>query len=483
MRQKPIGRMLVGVLLVLACICSLATVQAAIDNSADDTALSAAVCPIVYPVDQSPSARGFHYLFYGNGFFINEQGYLLTAAHVLSQLHGGQPYILLHDTSGRPQFVRAELAIVDRIHDVAILRATPNPFDRLHTVGFLPLASDWVARSQDVFVQSLLPSKPRDAYTMDGAVDDRSSGEVFDFRFSQLVKGRSDTELFLFNRQVLLGQSGAPVVSAKSHEVVGLIEGQWLQPAAASIAAAADQAVPGVGAAVPVHYAIALLKQKEIPWHTVSGTLNPPSGPAEQPSGFSPPTPLSLVACSYPSQAIFGGEVVLDSLIDNRGRLMEIRVVRGASPFLEKALAAVQTWSFYPAIQDGHAVPARIGITFQFSQSLERTRSAPVHKFAEPSTVWPDRGALPVVTVEPELPSTTEQDSGVILYDIVAADGQLNSVKVLTESESLAAGGLAALRQWQFIPGKRAGNDTASAGIVVMVFRGGASTSSTDQTK
>jgi TonB family protein len=481
MRRKLIGTMLVGVLFTLACICSLSQIHAAIDDSADDAALSAATCPIVYPVDQSPSDRGYHYLFYGNGFFINEQGYLLTAAHVLSQLHGGQPYILLHDTSGRPQFVRAELAIVDRIHDVAILRATPNPFDRLHTVRFLPLASDWVVRSQDVLVQSLLPSKPRDAYTMDGAVDARSSGEVFDFRFSQLAKGRSDTELFLFNRQVLLGQSGAPVVSAKSHEVVGLIEGQWLQPAAASIAAAADQAVPGVGAAVPVHYAIALLKQKEIPWHTVSGTLNPLSGPAEQ--RFSPPTPLSLVACSYPSQAIFGGEVVLDSLIDNHGRLMEIRVVRGASPFLEKALAAVQTWSFYPAMQDGRAVSARIGITFQFSQSLERTRSAPAHKFAEPPTVWPDRGALPVVTVEPDLPSTTEQDSGVILYDIVAADGHLNSVKVLTESEALAAGALAALRQWQFIPGKRAGNDTDSAGIVVMVFRGGGSTSSTDQTK
>lgn len=483
MPLKHIGAVLVGVLFALACICSRPTIHAAVDNSADDAALSGAICPMVYPVDQSPSDRGYHYLFYGNGFFINEQGYLLTAAHVLSQLHGGQPYILLHDRSGRPQFVRAELAIVDRIHDVAILRATPNPFDRLHTVSFLPLASDWVVRSQDVLVQSLLPSQPRDAYTLDGAVADRSSGEVFDFRFSQLVKGRSDTELFLFNRQVLLGQSGAPVVSAKSHEVVGLIEGQWLQPAAASIAAAADQAVPGVGAAVPVHYAIALLKQKEIPWHTVSGTLNSLNGPTEQPSGFSPPIPLSLVACSYPSQAIFGGEVVLDSLIDNRGRLIEIRVVRGASPFLEKALAAVQTWSFYPAVQNGHAVSARIGITFQFSQSLERARSAPAHKFAEPATVWPDRGPLPVVTVEPKLPSTTEQDSGVILYDSVAADGHLNSVKVLTESEALVSGALTALRQWQFIPGKRAGNDSDSAGVVVMVFRGGGSTSPTDQAK
>src|SRR5215472_334649 len=57
--------------------------------------LSLAICPIVYPLDQSPSDRGFHYLFYGNGFFINQEGYLLTAAHVLSQLTDEQPYIVL----------------------------------------------------------------------------------------------------------------------------------------------------------------------------------------------------------------------------------------------------------------------------------------------------------------------------------------------------------------------------------------------------
>ena len=60
---------------------------AAQEKPANDDALSAAICPIVYPVDQIPVERGYHYLFYGDGFFINEQGYLLTAAHVLSQLH------------------------------------------------------------------------------------------------------------------------------------------------------------------------------------------------------------------------------------------------------------------------------------------------------------------------------------------------------------------------------------------------------------
>src|ERR1700722_16359917 len=82
----------------------------------DDETLWDAICPIVYLVDQSASARGYHYLFYGNGFFINSEGYLITAAHVLSQLHGGQPYILLHQSSSEFRIAPATLIAIDREH-------------------------------------------------------------------------------------------------------------------------------------------------------------------------------------------------------------------------------------------------------------------------------------------------------------------------------------------------------------------------------
>src|SRR5271155_4190950 len=131
------------VLAGLACVFCPVIGSGTLNQALDDAMLFDAICPIVYPVDQSSSDRGYHYLFYGNGFFINEQGYLVTAAHVLSQLHGGQAYILLSGPSGRSRFVRADLVIMDRTHDVAILRATPNPFEGPHTVRFLPLPSDW----------------------------------------------------------------------------------------------------------------------------------------------------------------------------------------------------------------------------------------------------------------------------------------------------------------------------------------------------
>ena len=64
------------------------------DDSGDEALLTAAICPIVYRLDETPGARGYHYAFFGNGFFINDQGYLLTVAHVLETFrNGGQPSI------------------------------------------------------------------------------------------------------------------------------------------------------------------------------------------------------------------------------------------------------------------------------------------------------------------------------------------------------------------------------------------------------
>lgn len=473
-------------LAAIACALCFSALRPASGTPSDDDALSAAICPIVYPVDQSPSPRGYHYLFYGDGFFIDEQGYLVTAAHVLSQLHGGQPYVLLRQPSGQPRFVLATLIAVDRDHDVAILRATPNPFDGKYQVGFLSLACDWLTRSHEVLTASLRPSKPLDAYTLDVSVDERSSSKVFDFKFSQLEKGRSDTELFLFNHQIRRGQSGAPIVSADSRGVVGLVEGQWLRSSLVPLSAAAEEETPGVGAGVPIHYALALLQQRGIPWHTASETSGHSDASAPSAQGFSPPAPLSVVASPYPSQSLFGGEVVLDALIDNRGRVIQVKVVRGAaSPFLENVFSAVRTWSFFPARLDGQAVAARVAITFQFSQSHEPPHAAaPPQELDQSTPSSADRGVLPLITTEPLYPAAGAGDGNVILYGLVGTEGQLTSVQVLQDdSGSFSVAALAAVRQWRFLPAKRAGTSVDSAVIVVAAFRYSGSMHSLSQAK
>ena len=285
--MKPAYNVATGLLVVLMLVggcCAITLAQTSAQARPDDVTLSSAICPIVYPLDQSPSERGVHYTFYGNGFFINKEGYLLTAAHVLSQLSDAQPYIVMRLPMAPPRLLKVTLVAVDRDHDVALLRAMPNPFEGKYQVRFLQLAVDRPERAQNVLAAALRPSRLKDPHTFDAFVEDRPAGEILQYVFSQLDKGHPETELLLFNHEILLGDSGAPVVSAESQAVVGLVEGRWLRTNAASLAMTRGHTASGVGAAVPIHYAISLLQQEGVTWQAAQETdtkLAPPASNTE----------------------------------------------------------------------------------------------------------------------------------------------------------------------------------------------------------
>jgi len=264
---------------LLACFFGCLAVGAASGDFADDASLSAAVCPVAYQLDQSPSSRGYHYSFFGNAFFINEQGYLLTAAHVLETFRdGGQPYILVSRPNSPPRLLQAAIVAVDSEHDVAVLLATPNPFTGNHKVAFLSLASDPAFRGQSVIALSLHPPKVQNAHTFEVPREDRSSGEVLSYESTQLEKSAPAADVFLLSHPVTLGQSGSPVLALDSRAVVGLVEGRWLRSSAVSIAKSSSLSTSTPGAAIPIRYAITLLQRLSISWHT------PQSPPSSRPA-------------------------------------------------------------------------------------------------------------------------------------------------------------------------------------------------------
>jgi hypothetical protein len=241
-----------------------------------------AVAPLVYKLDQSPSNHGYHYTFFGNAFFINDQGYLLTVAHVLETFRdGGQPFILVNRPNSPPRLIQVTVIATDPAHDVAILRATPNPFDSNYQVSFLTLAETPAAQGQSVVALSLHPPKLRGANTLQLPVGERSEGQVLSYESTQLDQSAPPSDVFLLSHPVTLGQSGSPVMTQDSYVVLGLIEGRWLRSNAAALAKSAgraatprgDSAVPG--AAVPISYAITLLQQKSISYHGVPSSLAP----------------------------------------------------------------------------------------------------------------------------------------------------------------------------------------------------------------
>jgi trypsin-like peptidase len=264
----------VPLFLSLAISCTLRLPARVADEGASvDSTLSAAVCPVVYRLDESPAAHGYHYAFFGNAFFINDQGYLLTVAHVLETFkNGGQPSVLVTRPNGPPQLIALTVIAADTQHDVAILRANPNPFSSHYRVTFLPLESDPAVRGQSVLALSLHPAHLRNAQSFQLPVEDRSPGTVLSVEQTQLAKSAPAAEVFLLSHPVTLGQSGSPVLAADSQAVIGLIEGRWVRDSSVSIARAGAQSTEPPGAAIPIRYAISLLEKNAVAYHAANNS-------------------------------------------------------------------------------------------------------------------------------------------------------------------------------------------------------------------
>jgi len=265
-------RATIRVLLLAGLVCTFGL--SAANHPVPDATADAAICPVVYRLDESPSPRGYHYAFFGNAFFINEQGYLLTDAHVLETFRdGGQPYLILRRPNAPPRVLPAAIVATDPEHDVAILRVTPNPFAGKYRVAFLPLSSEAATPGQSVIALSLHPNRLQDARSLEAPREDRSPGQVLSYESTQLEKSAPAAKVFLLSHPVIRGQSGSPVLTSDSRAVLGIIEGRWLRSVSAAAANSPSQAASIPGAALPIEYAIALLHRHQIQWHAQSPTL------------------------------------------------------------------------------------------------------------------------------------------------------------------------------------------------------------------
>ena len=468
-RSKMLSRVALAAALWVFCAQEMRPAREAVES---DAGLADAICPIVYPLDQQAGEKGYHYIFYGNGFFINKDGYLITAAHVLSQLREGPAFVLLRLPMAPPRLVEVKVVAQDKEHDVAVMRATPNPFEGKYEVKYLRLATDWPQQAQAVLAAAARPSRLKNPRSFDWLRQDRPSGVVVGFQFEQLEKGSRDTELFLFNHAVLLGESGAPVVSTETKAAIGIVEGQWRHMNPLPPAGAMAVQDPGIGAALPIHYAIALLLQEGISWQRAGeASAGAAAERASEEKENAVPLPLSLVTAPFPPNALVGSEVVLDARVDSSGRISDIHVLGGEKAFAEKAVSAVETWSFKPARVKGKAVEARVGITFQFAGAVPSAKEHATHEYGKLLRDAPERGALPVVTVEADPRLTKTVEGSVVLSAQVDEKGEASAIQVLRGMDPATMATREAVKQWKFEPGKRGGVETESLAIVVATYR------------
>ena len=442
------------------------------DGTSSDAATASALCPIVYPLDDYSTDHGYRFNFFGNGFFVNREGYLITAAHVLQTFRdGGQPSILVQRPDAPSQLLRAQIVAVDWAHDVAILRASPNPFQGRYRVSFLPLTPNPPAIGQSVIALALHPPNPRHAGTYQASVEARSPGEVLDYQFTQEEKSTPDTEMLLFGHEVQHGQSGSPVLSATTREVVGIVDGRWLRTFGIPHSASPEQPfVPG--AAVPIHYALTLLQERGISWQSSKpASVELTSQSHSENDGV--PVPLSLVASPFPENGLVGGKVVLDVTLDATGRPADIALIDGGPQFAQKAVEAVRTWSFQLPAAGLHSQKPHVGIAFEFITSGS---TGPDHvpssiSAADSPARRSDHAAMPQVVVPLRIAAGTAHGATIVV-STVDANGQPVSPSIWSGSAPLSSPVAESFKTWRFAPALQSGKPVPSTFVLVAVFRG-----------
>jgi protein TonB len=99
--------------------------------------------------------------------------------------------------------------------------------------------------------------------------------------------------------------------------------------------------------------------------------LQPAAPKPEQPIGGKVKTTrlISSTPPAYPPRARsqgVEGDVTLDALIDETGRVTRIKTISGPDLLQQAAAAAVRQWKYEPATLDGNAVPMHLTVIVKF---------------------------------------------------------------------------------------------------------------------
>ena len=203
-----------------------------------------------------PGQRGENRECSATGFFVNEEGYILTNAHVVEE---GQRCLartpgarILAKLSGpgstTATAVSCDVVALDDLHDLAVIK-TERPLG-IDTTGdqkrFVYLDPSNVDADTPVTVTGH-PSFVWQPLTQRGKVIRRDA-----LRLSERLAEAS--EVIVVNIPLRPGNSGSPVYLEAGKGVIGVVERQ-------------DPMRPTHTVAVPIRYAIELLNRHSVRWH------------------------------------------------------------------------------------------------------------------------------------------------------------------------------------------------------------------------
>jgi TonB family protein len=194
-------------------------------------------------------------------------------------------------------------------------------------------------------------------------------------------------------------------------------------------------------------------------------------GPARYVSGNLPAVPALVVS---------GGQVFLEVLVAEDGRVDSIRTLRATPPFTDAVIEAIRGWRFKPAME---AAEPPAGQTVAPIGPV----AAPVFvaaMFAPPALIGPTLGEPPrdVLSASDETPRPTVANpaayppralgDGTVLVEVtIDTTGVLTDAQVKVSSPAFDAAAIAAARSWSFQPARRHGNAVTAHAYLLFAFR------------
>jgi TonB family protein len=153
------------------------------------------------------------------------------------------------------------------------------------------------------------------------------------------------------------------------------------------------------------------------------------------------PKRTKFVAPVFPPEAQARGErgiVVVELLIDEKGKVSSATITRSVPAFDEAALAAVRQWEYEVTKVDGKAVPIRLPVPITFALKLpDVTR--------EPGAPELRQGAAPAY------PSGAKGQAQVKADVALHTDGSVAEAGIVAGESPFAEAFLGALRTWRFV--------------------------------
>lgn len=177
----------------------------------------------------------------------------------------------------------------------------------------------------------------------------------------------------------------------------------------------------------------------------VDEIASPPARP-EQPGplrvggNIRAPTKIKHVSPVYPPEALaagIAGVVILETTLDEEGKVVDIVVLRAPEMLAQAAVDAVTQWEFMPTLLNGQRVPVIIIVTVNFTTDEGTSGFKQIHHVA------------------PEYPTSAPSDKPAprvrVAYDIDAL-GAVTNLRVLEGEEPFASAALTAVQQWRYEP-------------------------------